>query len=252
MSEEKVYTAAIVVIGNEVLSGRVQDLNVNYLALGLKDLGIRLREVRIIPDVKATIVDTVNTLRALHDYVFTTGGIGPTHDDITAESIAAAFDVALERNPRATAMLEQYYGDRINEGRLRMANVPAGGELLDNPVSFAPGFRLHNVYVLPGVPRIMQAMFDTFKHRLAGGRPQRSRTVTAFIGESLVAAGLAAIQDRFADVEIGSYPFVRNERFGCALVSRSVDEASLARATEAIAELVRALGVEPQISDGES
>jgi molybdopterin-biosynthesis enzyme MoeA-like protein len=149
-------------------------------------------------------------------------------------------------------MLEQYYGDRINEGRLRMANVPAGGELLDNPVSFAPGFRLHNVYVLPGVPRIMQAMFDTFKHRLAGGRPQRSRTVTAFIGESLVAAGLAAIQDRFADVEIGSYPFVRNERFGCALVSRSVDEASLARATEAIAELVRALGVEPQISDGES
>jgi molybdenum cofactor synthesis domain-containing protein len=252
MNNEKLYSAAIVVIGNEVLSGRVQDLNVNYLALGLKDQGIRLREVRIIPDVRKTIVDCVNELRAQHDYVFTTGGIGPTHDDITAESIAAAFDVALERNPQATAMLEHYYGDRINAGRLRMANIPAGGELLDNPVSFAPGFRLHNVYVLPGVPRIMQAMFDTFKHRLAGGRPVRSRTVNAFIGESVVAAGLAAIQDRYDDVEIGSYPFVRQERFGCALVARSVDLTRLAEATEAIAALVRGLGVEPQISDGES
>jgi molybdenum cofactor synthesis domain-containing protein len=252
VNEDRIYTAAIVVIGNEVLSGRVQDLNVNYLALGLKALGIRLREVRIIPDVQAAIVDAVNALRALHDYVFTTGGIGPTHDDITAQSIADAFGVALERDPRAVALLEQYYGDRINEGRLRMANVPAGGELLDNPVSWAPGFRLENVYVLPGVPRIMQAMFDTFKHRLAGGRPVRSRTVNAFVPESLIASGLAAIQDRFGDVEIGSYPWVRGERFGCALVSRSVDDARLHEATDAIADLVRALGGEPEISDGES
>ena len=251
MNEDRIYTAAIVVIGNEVLSGRVQDLNVSYLARGLKDCGIRLREVRIIPDVRQTIIDTVNALRAMHDYVFTTGGIGPTHDDITAESIAAAFEVALERNPQAIALLEQHYGDRINEARLRMANIPAGGELLDNPVSWAPGFRLHNVYVLPGVPRIMQAMFDAFRHRLAGGRPVRSRTVNAFIAESAVAAGLSAIQDRFDDVEIGSYPFVRNERFGCALVARAVDGARLAEASEAIAALVRELGAEPEISDGE-
>ena len=248
---ERIYNAAIVVIGNEVLSGRVQDANVNYLALRLKDQGIRLVEVRIIPDVERTIADTVNALRAEHDYVFTTGGIGPTHDDITAQSVATAFGVALERNPDAVRLLEEYYGDRINEGRMRMANIPAGAELLDNPVSWAPGFRLGNVYVLPGVPRIMQAMFDSFRHRLAGGRPVRSRTVNAFVAESVVAGGLAALQERFEDVEIGSYPYVRDHRFGCALVARCVDETRLAAATDAIAALVRELGGEPEILDGE-
>ncbi len=252
MDEDRIYTAAVVVIGNEVLSGRVQDLNANFLAVRLKEQGIRLREVRIIPDVKETIVDTVNTLRAGHDYVFTTGGIGPTHDDITAEAIAAAFGVALERNPKAVALLEEYYGDRINEGRMRMASVPAGGELLDNPVSWAPGFRIQNVYVLPGVPQIMQAMYDTFKHTLAGGRPVRSRTVNAFIPESVAAGGLAAVQDRFPDVEIGSYPYVRGERFGCALVARCVDEARLADATQAIVALVQELGAEHEVVEGES
>jgi molybdenum cofactor synthesis domain-containing protein len=252
MSDERVYTAAVVVIGNEVLSGRVQDLNVHFLAGRLKEQGIRLREVRIIPDVKDTIVGTVNVLRAAHDYVFTTGGIGPTHDDITAESVAAAFGVALERDARAVALLEEYYGDRINEGRLRMASVPAGAELLDNPVSWAPGFRIANVYVLPGVPRIMQAMYDTFKDRLAGGRPVRSCTINAFLPESVVASGLAAIQARYDDVEIGSYPYVREQRFGCALVARAVDEARLAEATRDIAELVTSLGGEPEIVAGES
>ncbi len=252
MNEERIYTAAVVVIGNEVLSGRVQDLNVNFLALRLKALGIRLREVRIIPDVRQTIVDTVNVLRAAHDYVFTTGGIGPTHDDITAESVAAAFGVALESNPAAVALLQEYYGDKINEGRMRMANIPVGAELLDNPVSWAPGFRLDNLYVLPGVPRIMQAMFDTFKHTLAAGRPVHSRTVNAYLPESVAATGLAAVQERFADVEIGSYPYVRDQRFGCALVARSVDETRLADATAAIVQLVSGLGAEHEVVDGES
>jgi molybdenum cofactor synthesis domain-containing protein len=249
---ERSYTAAVIVIGNEVLSGRVQDANVKFLALRLNEQGIRLREARVIPDVEEVIAATVNQLRAAHDYVFTTGGIGPTHDDITAQSVATAFAVALERSPEAVALLESYYGDRINEGRLRMANVPAGGELLENPVSWAPGFRLHNVYVLPGVPSIMRAMFDTFKHRLAGGRPVRSRTVNAFLPESTVAGGLAAIQERLPDVEIGSYPYVRDERFGCALVSRSVDVERLDEAVAAIATLVRELGAEPEIVDGEA
>jgi molybdenum cofactor synthesis domain-containing protein len=249
---ERSYTAAVIVIGNEVLSGRVQDANVKFLALRLNEQGIRLREARVIPDVEEVVAATVNELRAAHDYVFTTGGIGPTHDDITAQSVATAFGVALERNPEAVELLESYYGDRINEGRLRMAKVPAGGELLENPVSWAPGFRLHNVYVLPGVPSIMRAMFDTFKHRLAGGRPVRSRTVNAFLPESTVAGGLAAIQERLPDVEIGSYPYVRDERFGCALVSRSVDVARLDEAVAAIATLVRELGTEPEIVDGEA
>ncbi|MFT5445463.1 MAG: molybdenum cofactor synthesis domain-containing protein [Gammaproteobacteria bacterium] len=248
MNDERIYTAAVVVIGNEVLSGRVQDLNVNFLALKLNARGVRLREVRVIPDLQQTIVDTVNTLRAAHDYVFTTGGIGPTHDDITAESIAAAFAVELEHNPQAVALLDDYYGDRINEARLRMANIPAGGELLDNPVSRAPGFRIENVYVLPGVPRIMQAIFDGLSPTLAGGRPVLSMTVSAYLGESMVASGLTDIQGRYADVEIGSYPYSRNQRHGCALVSRSVDAQRLAEVSEAICELVRSLGGEPDTS----
>ena len=249
MNRERIYTAAIVVIGNEVLSGRVQDLNVNFLALNLNERGVRVREVRVIADEKQRIVDAVNTLRAVHDYVFTTGGIGPTHDDITAESIAAAFGVALERNPQAVELLDDYYGDRINEARLRMANIPAGGELLDNPVSRAPGFRVGNVYVLPGVPRIMQAIFDGFAATLSGGRPMLSTTVSAFLGESVVASGLAAIQERYADVEIGSYPYSRHQRHGCALVSRCVDEQRLALATEEIVALVRSLDGEVDVQN---
>ena len=248
MTDERIYTAAVVVIGSEVLSGRVQDVNVNFLALKLNERGVRLREVRIIADDRHTIIATVNALRAQHDYVFTTGGIGPTHDDITAESIAAAFAVALERNPHAVAILDEYYGDRINEARLRMANIPAGAELLDNPVSRAPGFRVGNVYVLPGVPRIMQAIFDGLAATLAGGRPVLSSTVSAFVGESLIASGLEAIQNRYQDVEIGSYPYSRNQRHGCALVSRCVDNKRLAAVTGEIVALLRSLDAELEIS----
>jgi molybdenum cofactor synthesis domain-containing protein len=257
MSNEEVadptptVTAAVVIIGNEVLSGRVPDANLNFLAVRLKAQGIRLREARVIPDVHETIIDTVNTLRAQHDYVFTTGGIGPTHDDITAECVARAFGVDLERNAEAVALLEQHYADRINDARLRMASIPAGGVLLDNPVSWAPGFQLGNVFVLPGVPSIMRAMFDGFKHRLAGGRPVLSRTVNAFLPESEVASGLAAIQQRYPASEIGSYPYVREQRFGCALVTRCENPALLDEVSTAIVELVRELGAEPEIVEGE-
>lgn len=248
---ERVYTAAIVIIGNEVLSGRIQDANVHFLANAFRALGIRLREVRVVPDVQEAIIEAVNALRERHDYVMTTGGIGPTHDDITAESIALAFGVALARNPQATAILEEYYGDDINEARMRMANIPQGAALLDNPVSRAPGFQIGNVFVLPGVPRILQAMFDGFKHRLAGGRPLMSRTVTAFIPESYAASGLAAIQSRFPGAEIGSYPHFRQRRFGTSLVVRSTDAAVLSAATEEVVALVRSLGEEPVVSEGE-
>ena len=251
MNEERIYTAAVIIIGNEVLSGRVEDANLNFLAHRLKAQGIRLREARIIPDIRETIIDTLNTLRAAHDYVFTTGGIGPTHDDITAESVAAAFEVELERNAEAMALLQQHYADRINESRLRMANIPAGATLLENPVSWAPGFQLENVYVLPGVPSIMRAMFDAFKNRLAGGRPLRSRTVNAFLPESEVAADLAAIQERYPGAEIGSYPYVHRQRFGCALVTRSEDARILDEVSAEIAALVRRLGADPEIVEGE-
>ncbi len=248
----RVYTAAVIVIGNEVLSGRVQDANVAYLARGLKAQGIRLREARVIPDVIEVIVATVNTLRATYDYVFTTGGIGPTHDDITAEAVARAFAVPLERHADAEAILREYYGESINEARLRMANVPRGGTLLDNPVSRAPGFQVENVFVLPGVPRILQAIFDGFRHRLAGGRPVLSRTVTAFVAESIAAPGLAEIQRRYPQAELGSYPYIRNRRFGTALVVRSEDPRLVDTVTEEVAALVRSLGEHPEVSDGES
>ncbi len=248
---ERSYTAALIIIGNEVLSGRVQDANLNFLARELKALGIRLREARVIPDVPETIVDTVNVLRSQHDYVFTTGGIGPTHDDITSESVARAFGVPWERNEEAEQILREYYGDDVNEARLRMATIPRGGRLLHNPVSRAPGFNLGNVYVLPGVPRILQAIFAGFKHELTGGRPLRSKTITAPVPESYAAAGLQAVQEKYPQAEIGSYPFFHSRGFGTAIVVRAVDEVTLERATTDVAALVRSLGEEPVITEGE-
>lgn len=254
MSEdvEKTYTAAVVIIGNEVLSGRIQDANLQFLAVTLKARGIRLREARVVADDPAAIVGTVNALRASYDYVFTTGGIGPTHDDITAQCVADAFGVPLLRDPRAVKLLEDYYGDRINEARLRMANVPQGADLLENPVSRAPGFQLGNVFVLPGVPSIMRAMVDGFKHRLAGGAPILARTVGATLPESLVAAGLEAIQNRYPELEIGSYPYMRANRFGTSLVLRGTDAERLDLAAAEVAALVRSLGADPDLYDGEA
>lgn len=250
--KEPVYTAAVVIIGNEILSGRTQDANLRYLAKELNAQGIHLREARIIRDHAETIVSTVNALRERYDYLFTTGGIGPTHDDITAESIATALGTRLECNDTAVKVLREYYQDDLNDARKRMAYLPIGATLLDNPMSRAPGFQLANVFVLPGVPRILQAIFEGFRHRLAGGRPMLSRTITAFVLESQVAEGLAAIQRRYPQAELGSYPYARDRRFGSALVVRSEDQAVIERAAQEIIALLRSLGQEPDIADDSS
>ena len=251
MSDRPPVTAAVVIIGNEILSGRTRDTNVAYLAVELDAIGVRLREVRVVPDVEADIVRAVNECRARYDHVFTTGGIGPTHDDITAASVAKAFDVPLVRHPQAAARLQAHYGaEQLNEARLRMANAPAGAALIDNPVSVAPGFRIGNVHVLAGVPSIMQAMFAGLKHGLAGGPPMLSRTIGAFLAEGAIAAGLSALQDRYARLEIGSYPFFRQGKFGTSLVLRGTESAAVEAAAAELRALIRGLGGEPLEDDG--
>lgn len=241
----KTVTAAVLVVGNEILSGRTKDANLAYLAVELNKLGVRLLEARVVADVESRIVEAVNALRARYDYVFTTGGIGPTHDDITAECIAKAFGVKLLRHPEAVAILERQYkpGD-LNEARLRMANVPEGGSLIHNPVSAAPGFQIGNVFVMAGVPAIMQAMFQGLRHRLVGGAPLRSRAVATNLPEGRIALGLGALQERHPEVEIGSYPFYRLGRFGVSLVIRSTDQAAIDRTADELTVLLRGLGGE--------
>lgn len=243
--------AAVAVIGNEILSGRTRDANVQAIGSALATIGIRLREVRIVEDRLAAIVEAVNALRARYAHVFTTGGIGPTHDDITTDAIGAAFGREVRHDPQAVELLRRYYGPaEATETRLRMARVPAGATLLDNPVSAAPGFRVENVFVLPGVPRILQAMLPGVLAVLPGGPPIRSRSVTAWVRESDVAAELAAVQARHPDLDLGSYPFVRDGRFGTALVVRGNDAAGVERAAGEVASFLRARGVDFE-GDGE-
>ena len=248
---DKVVTACLLVIGNEILSGRTKDANLAYLGAGLNEIGVRLMEARVLPDQQEVIVATLNEVRRNFDYVFTTGGIGPTHDDITAECVAKAFDLPLIQHPEARAILESHYGpDELNPARLRMANTPAGAALIENPVSRAPGFQIENVFVMAGIPSVMQAMFQAIKHRLSGGRPMLSATVSAALPESYLAPGLGAIQDRYGDVEIGSYPFHRMGVFGVRLVLRSTESDRLDAATGEVRELVRSLGGEPETEPG--
>jgi molybdenum cofactor synthesis domain-containing protein len=242
------YTACIVIIGNEILSGRTKDANMPWLADQLNTLGIRLRQVRIIADVEQTIVDTVNQVRQDFTYVFTTGGIGPTHDDITAPSIAKAFGVPWELHDEAARRLEVHYGDGgVNEARMRMATIPRGATLIDNPISRAPGFRMDNVYVMAGVPAIMQAMFAGFRHELVGGEPMQSRTVSSPLPEGALARFVGALQDRYDDLEVGSYPFFRRGKVGVSIVIRGVDLARLDRAAGEMADYVRSQGETPVI-----
>ena len=243
----KVVTACVVIIGNEILSGRTQDENVAYLARGLNEAGIRLREVRIIPDDAAEIVATVNEVRRKFDHVFTTGGIGPTHDDITSACIAQAFGVSLIIHPEARRLLESHYPPGgLNEARLRMAQVPEGAALLPNPISRAPGFQLGNVYVLPGVPQIMQAIFSELRHRLRGGDKVLSRSVSCTLAEGTIARPLAELQERYGDLEIGSYPYFRRSDFGTTLVLRGTDRTRLEAAIEELKALIRDLGGDPK------
>ena len=245
MSKE-IYTAALIIIGDEILSGRTKDANTPYVGEKLSESGVRLKEVRVIPDDPETIINTVNEMRGAHDYVFTTGGIGPTHDDITAENVAAAFGVELELNEAAYAELLAYYKDEseITESRKKMALIPAGATLIDNPVSGAPGIHIGNVYVMAGVPRIMQAMFDSILPTLQGGASVLSRSVTADLPESIIADGLAEIQKRDDVVAIGSYPKYQNGKFGTSLVMRGTDEVALQSCVDDVAALVMSLGEE--------
>jgi molybdenum cofactor synthesis domain-containing protein len=252
-TENRTVTACALIIGNEILSGRTQDANLAFLAQGLNDVGIRLREARVIPDDPGVIVSTVSEVRHAFDYVFTTGGIGPTHDDITAQCVADAFAVGLVVHPEARRLLETHYPPgQFNEARLRMAMVPEGAVLLPNPISRAPGFQIDNVFVLPGVPSIMQGIFEQLKHRLIGGERILSRSISCHLGEGTLAQDLGALQNRHPDVEIGSYPYFRRGDFGVTLVLRGTDRDRLAAATDELKVLIRGLGGDPQegLSEG--
>jgi molybdenum cofactor synthesis domain-containing protein len=248
MASDRVWTAALVVIGDEILSGRTQDKNVAQVATWLNDQGIRLAEVRVVPDDGLRIGEAVNALRGAHDYLFTTGGIGPTHDDITVDAIAAAFGVPVIVHPEARKILEDYYRDRpggLTKARLRMARVPQGAELLRNPSSGAPGIRMENVYILAGVPGIAQSMLQALTGTLEGGQPVVSVTVGARAAESDVADLLRETEEAHPGVTIGSYPFFRDGRYGANFVIRSVNEMLAHTTGKDLAERLRSAGYEP-------
>ncbi|HEU5286073.1 MAG TPA: competence/damage-inducible protein A [Sphingomicrobium sp.] len=246
MAENKVWTAALVVIGDEILSGRTQDKNVAQVAAWLNEQGIRLAEVRIVPDDAERIAETVNALRGAHDYLFTTGGIGPTHDDITVDSIAAALGVPVVVHPEARRILEDYYRSRggLTEGRLRMARVPEGAELIPNPTSGAPGVRIGNIYLLAGVPHIAASMLEALDGTLEGGRPMVSVTLGAFAAESDVAGLLREAEDRHPGVTVGSYPFLEEGRYGANFVMRSEDGDAARRCAGELGDALAAAGYE--------
>ena len=237
----KQVNAALIIVGSEILSGRTQDVNLNYLAKRLGDHGIQLAEARIITDNAQGIQSAVNHLREHYDYVFTTGGIGPTHDDITAENVAAAFGVPLIIHPVAEKLLLDYFGSRgvePNTARMRMARTPEGASLIDNPVSIAPGFCIENVYVMAGVPRIMQAMLENVLPLLKSGPIVQSFGLLCDLPEGLLAAPLEIIQTQYPDIEIGSYPGKTNDTFRVNLVARGSDPQALKKAGAALETMV--------------
>jgi molybdenum cofactor synthesis domain-containing protein len=247
-TEDPIVTAAVLVIGNEILSGSVQDENIAYIARGLNDIGIRLKEVRVVPDDHQEIADALNALRNRYDYVFTTGGIGPTHDDITAESVALAFGRKVGYHPEAYRRLETFYaqrGQEFTDGRKRMTLAPEGAELVNNEVMIAPGLKVDNVFVLAGVPRIAHAMFEATKPHLKGGDVVQSRSISTHLAEGELAEALGAIQDRFPTTDIGSYPFYNTPRgTGVKLVARSTDRNVLTTVGEEIRRMIAHLGGE--------
>ncbi len=254
MESSRIWTAALVVIGDEILSGRTQDKNVAQLAAWLNVQGIRLAEVRVVADREDAIVEAVNTLRARNDYLFTTGGIGPTHDDITVDAIAAALGVAVVHHPDALATLEAYYQTRggMTEARARMARVPEGATLIENRVSGAPGIRWGNIFIMAGVPHITAGMLDRLTGTLEGGRPVVSRTIGCWVAESEVADLLRTTEKAYADAEggiaIGSYPFFREGRVGANFVVRSPDAVQV---DACIADLTAALvATGREVTDG--
>ncbi len=243
----RIWTAALIVVGDEILSGRTQDKNIAQIASWLGVQGIRLREVRVVPDDQDAIVEAVNALRARNDYLFTTGGIGPTHDDITVDAVAAALGVPVVVHPRARAILEAYYATRggVNAARLRMARVPQGADLIENRVSGAPGIRIGNVYLMAGVPAITAQMLDGLTGQLEGGLPLLARTIGCWVAESEIADILREAEARFVGVQIGSYPFFREGRVGANFVIRSTDADVLAQCARALTEALDEIGREP-------
>jgi molybdenum cofactor synthesis domain-containing protein len=251
----RTVTAAVILIGDEILSGRTQDSNLKTIAEFLNPLGVEVREARVIPDVHATIVSTVQVLSQRHNYVFTTGGIGPTHDDITADAVAAAFGRTIDVRADALAILRPWYearGQEFNEGRVRMARIPAGAELIHNPVSAAPGFMLGNVFVMAGIPSGMRGMLQDVGHRIQGGAVVHSHTVRgAGLREGDIADPLGALAKARPEVTFGSYPWMRLKgkamEYGVNLVARSRDPDLIATSLAALVEIVKAQGAKPEI-----
>ena len=239
MNKNIQVNAAIIIIGNEILSGRTQDVNSSTIALWLNSLGVKVQEVRVIPDVEGVIVKTINVVRKKNNYVFTTGGIGPTHDDITAKSISKAFNVKYEVNKEAYKILENYYKQgEFNEGRQKMAWTPSQAKLISNPSSGAPGFIIGNVYCLPGVPSILKSMLGGLNNLISGGKPILSHTINLRTVESEIAKSLTLVQDSNKDVEIGSYPFFKAGKLGVNIVIRSDEQSKIDICTSQILEFV--------------
>ena len=241
----KKTNAAILIIGNEILSGRTQDTNTSTLSLWLNSIGVKVEEVRVIPDIEETIVDSVNTLRKLYNYIFTTGGIGPTHDDITAQSIAKAFNLKYEIHKEGYKILEKYYKPgEFNEGRQKMIWMPKDAKLILNPTSGAPGFNVENVFCLPGVPSILKSMLGGLKNDIIGGDPILSHTISLRTVESEIANSLSKVQDANKEVEIGSYPFFQAGKLGVSIVIRSENQNKIDICTSQILEFVKQKKIE--------
>ena len=245
MSEITKYNAAILIIGNEILSGRTQDTNTSTLATWLNSLGVKVGEVRVIPDVEETIINSVNLLREKYNYVFTSGGIGPTHDDITSESISKAFNVPYEIHQEGYKILEAYYKPgEFNDGRQKMIWMPRGAKLILNPTSGAPGFYFKNVFVLPGVPSILKSMLGGIKNKIVGGNPIISHTISLRTFESHIAESLTAIQNKYKNVEIGSYPFFQAGKLGVSIVMRSDDKSLINKCSSDIMTFINEKKIE--------
>ncbi|MDA7735562.1 molybdopterin-binding protein [Pelagibacteraceae bacterium] len=240
MNFSKEFTSAILIIGNEILSGRTVDKNTSFIAKWLGDLGISVEEVKIIPDKEDIIITSLNELRKKYQYVFTTGGIGPTHDDITSESVAKAFGKKYEYNKEAYAILEKYYANSdFNEGRKKMARMPEAASLIYNKQGSAPAFSIENVFVLPGIPSYVELMLPQLKDVLISGKKIISVSVDAKIRESSVAVDLSKIQDKYPNIDIGSYPYSKEGGFGTVLVMRGIDSAEINRCKEEVKEMVK-------------
>ena len=245
MNKNSKFNAAILIIGNDILSGRTRDNNTSTLATWLNSLGVKFEEVRVIPDVEETIVKSVNLLRKNHSYVFTSGGIGPTHDDITSESISKAFKLPYEKHEEGYKILESYYKPgEFNDGRQKMIWMPKGAKLILNPTSGAPGFYVENVFVLPGVPSILKSMLGGLKNEIIGGKPILSKTISLRTFESHIADSLTNVQNKFYDIEIGSYPFFQAGQLGVSVVIRSDDKDKINKCSHDILEFVKSKNIE--------